>query len=350
LDLSSNRRWRTIRQASERLVVPLEPEDLCLQGMPDASPPKWHLAHTNWFFDCFVLTPHLGGWPGLDPLWGYLFNSYYEAMGARQPRTERGLLTRPRLEAVMAYRAHVDVAMADLLQDFPPALDCLFDLGLAHEEQHQELILMDILHLFSVSPLAPAYDPAHREPPKVESAAKMLAFEGGVVEIGHAGSGFAFDNEGPRHKTYLEPFQLSDSLVTNAEWLDFIATDGYRQPRWWLSEGWAVVTAQCWDAPFYWRKNGDDWLEMTLAGLRSLDPAAPVRHISYYEADAFAAWAGARLPSEAEWEHAEPQLREASGAVWQWTRSSYSSYPRFSPGPRPQGSPRRVLRPRGRRN
>ncbi len=326
-------RYTAVRTRTLALAAPLSAEDQVVQSMPDASPTKWHLGHGSWFFETFLLIPYLAGYCLFDPDFAYLFNSYYEAMGARQPRTERGLLTRPRLEAVMAYRAHVDAAMADLLQDLPPALDGLFDLGLAHEEQHQELILMDILHLFSVSPLAPAYDPAHREPPKVDCAAKMLAFEGGVVEIGRAGSGFAFDNEGPRHKVYLEPFQLSDSLVTNAEWLDFIAADGYRQPRWWLSEGWALVTAQGWDAPSYWRKDGDDWLEMTLAGLRPLDPVAPVRHISYYEADAFAAWAGARLPSEAEWEHAEPQLREASGAVWQWTRSSYSAYPRFSSGP-----------------
>ena len=325
-------RYAALRARTLTLAAPLSAEDQAAQSMPDASPTKWHLGHTTWFFETFLLSPNLAGYKPFDPVFTYLFNSYYEAVGARQPRPERGLLTRPPLEAVLAYRAHVDAAMSELLRDLPPSLDGLVSLGLAHEEQHQELILMDILHLFSRSPLSPAYDPAWREPAKADAPARLLAFEGGLVEIGHEGAGFAFDNEGPRHKVHLEPYRLSERLVTNGEWLEFMAAGGYAQPRWWLSEGWSTVQTEGWAAPLYWRRDGDNWLEMTLAGRTPIDPAAPVRHVSYYEADAYAAWAGARLPTEAEWEHAAGAMQQACGQVWQWTRSSYSPYPRFTPG------------------
>ena len=355
-------RYRGLRQATLALTRSLTAEDQLAQSMPDASPTKWHLAHTTWFFETFLLTPHLPGYRVFDPRFGYLFNSYYEALGPRQPRPDRGLLTRPSLDDVIAYRAHVDHAMQGLLASAAPDLEALLDLGLAHEEQHQELILMDILHLFAQSPLAPAYAPprgapdAHPGPP-----AGFVAFQGGLVEVGHAGPGFAFDNESPRHKVWLEPFELADRLVSNAEWLAFMADGGYRRPELWLSEGWATAQAEGWTAPFYWREaapdhNAGGWSAMTLHGLRPLDRAAPVCHVSFYEAEAYAAWAGARLPTEAEWEHAAqalpsddttsgagrlepavaasgPGLRQMAGDLWQWTRSAYAPYPGFHPAP-----------------
>jgi len=348
-------RYRAVRQASEALARALTPEDQQAQSMPDASPTKWHLAHTSWFFETFLLEPRLPGYRPFDPRFAYLFNSYYEALGPRQPRPERGLLTRPSLADVIAYRRHVDDAMARLLAT-PGAggLGALMELGLAHEEQHQELILMDILHLFAGSPLHPAYAPPRRAAPGLAPPLGFVGFQGGLTEIGHAGEGFAFDNETPRHRVWLEPFELADRLVTNGEWLAFVHDGGYRRPELWLSEGWGRVQAEGWEAPLYWRRGEDGWLEMGLHGLRPLDPAAPVSHVSFYEAEAYAAWAGARLPSEAEWEHAArtaepggqfldsgrlqaqaappgPGLRQMFGDLWEWTRSAYSPYPGFQP-------------------
>lgn len=329
-------RYREVRARSPSLVRSLTPEDMTAQSMPDASPAKWHLAHVTWFFETFLLIPKLSGYRLFDTRFGFLFNSYYEALGARQPRPARGLITRPSVADVLAYRAHVDTAMERLLVGEADGVTDLLDLGLAHEEQHQELILMDILHLFANSPLAPAYAPPQRRDDAAPSESLGWAsLPGGLVEIGHApDAGFAFDNETPRHRVWLDPFQIADSLVTNADWLAFIADGGYRRPEFWLSEGWATVRAEDWRAPLYWREDEEGWRIMGLTGLRALDPAAPVSHISYYEADAYAAWAGVRLPTEAEWEVAarqRPDLRQLSGELWQWTRSAYLAYPGFRP-------------------
>ena len=352
-------RYRAVRQATEALTRGLTPEDQQAQSMPDASPAKWHLAHTSWFFETFLLEPGLAGYKAFDPRFAYLFNSYYEALGPRQPRPERGLLTRPSLDDVMAYRAHVDAGMARLLAGGAAGFEDLLDLGLAHEEQHQELILMDILHLFSCSPLNPAYAPP--KPGRASGGAppmQFARFQGGLAEIGHAGEGFAFDNESPRHRVWLEPFQLAERLVTNGEWLAFMADGGYGRPELWLSEGWARRQAEGWNAPLYWQETEGGWSALGLHGLRPLDPDQPVSHVSFYEADAYATWAGARLPTEAEWEHAaqndrqgrdpvgnfldsgrlEPAaapagegLRQMFGDLWEWTRSAYLPYPGFRP-------------------
>src|SRR5690606_5001058 len=287
-------RYRQVRARTLEIAAPLGPEDQVVQSMPDASPTKWHLAHTTWFFETFILQPLIRGWRPFDAAYGYLFNSYYEAVGERQPRPLRGLLTRPSLEEVLAYRAFVDQRMETLLEQQTPAL---LELGLAHEEQHQELILMDVLHLFAQSPLSPAYLEAPAPAPsEAAGEAGWVEFEGGLVEIGHDGRGFAFDNEGPRHKVWLEPFRLADRLVTNGEWLAFMADSGYRRAEFWLSEGWARVQAESWAAPLYWREGDDGWLEMTLHGLRPVEPARPAQPVSYYAAEAVAARARRRLP------------------------------------------------------
>jgi len=348
-------RYRALRRSTEALTRSLTSEDMAAQSMPDASPTKWHLAHTTWFFETFLLIPRLAGYRPFDPKFGYLFNSYYEAVGPRQPRPARGLITRPSAADVLAYRAHVDAGMERLLAEDAGAHTDLLELGLAHEEQHQELILMDILHLFAQSPLSPAFAPPR--PPASDAAPGPLTwtgFQGGLVEIGHSGDGFAFDNEGPRHRVWLEPFRLADRLVTNAEWLAFMADGGYVRPEFWLSEGWALVRAEGWNAPVYWRETSDGWRAMGLHGLRPLEPTQPVSHLSYYEADAYAAWAGARLPTEAEWEHAAASvaaqgnfrdtgrlaaqsvgdgvgLQQMFGDLWEWTRSAYLPYPGFKP-------------------
>ncbi|WP_249673553.1 ergothioneine biosynthesis protein EgtB [Pseudomonas abieticivorans] len=326
-------RYRDIRQHSERLASPLSPEDMVVQSMPDASPTKWHLAHTTWFFETFLLQALHPDYRPFDAAFAYLFNSYYEALGPRQPRPERGLMTRPAMEQITAYRQYVDLHMHSLLaQDLDDQTLALVELGLNHEQQHQELLLMDILHLFSRSAIKPTYD-AQWPRDAAGRQGRFKPLHGGLVEIGHDGDGFAFDNEGPRHKTYLQPFEISDRLVTNQQWLAFIEAGGYQQVGLWLSDGWAQVQAQGWQAPLYWQRDGDGWVELTLRGLHPLDPNAPVTHLSYYEACAFAQWADARLPSEAEWELAACSglLEQVDDVAWQWTHTAYCAYPGFRP-------------------
>jgi dimethylhistidine N-methyltransferase len=332
-------RYLAVRAGTSALAAPLSAEDQTVQSMPDASPVKWHQAHTTWFFETFLLTPFVTGYRPFDPLFGYLFNSYYETVGPRRPRPARGLVTRPSLERVRDYRAYVDEAMAALLQG-PCAttreVEALVELGLAHEEQHQELILMDVLHLFAQMPGHPAYRDAATPPVADPGPMGFVPFEGGVVRIGHEGAGFAFDNEAPRHDTLLAAYSLADRLVTNAEWMAFIEDGGYGRADLWLSDGWAQVKAEDWSCPIYWREREDGaWSEMTLEGLIPLDLHAPVSHISFYEADAYARWAGCRLPSEAEWEHAATagaSLHQMRDVLWQWTGSAYSPYPGFVAG------------------
>jgi dimethylhistidine N-methyltransferase len=327
-------RYRRLRSYSEALVAPLTEEDMVVQSMPDASPAKWHLAHTTWFFETFLLTDHLPGYRPFDPFYGYLFNSYYETLGPRQPRPQRGLLTRPTAKDVMAYRHYVDEHMRTLLaSNAAAALEDLIRLGLAHEEQHQELLLMDILHLFAMSPLKPAYStswPADDGGP----AATFKRLEGGLVEIGDADSAFVFDNERPRHTTWTEPFEIADRLVTNGEWLAFMADGGYRRADLWLSDGWTLIRAEGWEAPLYWEADDNgSWRIMTLRGCEPVRADAPVTHLSYYEAAAYAQWAGARLPTEAEWETAALAgvLDQMDDVAWQWTQSAYYGYPGFRP-------------------
>ncbi len=299
--------YRSVREASARLGAPLSDADATVQSMPDASPAKWHLAHTTWFFERMILEPNLPGYRAFDPQFNFLFNSYYESIGARQPRPRRGMITRPALEAIIAYRDHVDRAMASLMQDdLGAAVAELIELGCNHEQQHQELLLTDILHLFAQNPLHPAYkDPGPIAVGRTDRAAPAYCkFDGGVVEVGHDGQGFGFDCEGPRHRVLLEPYELANRLVTNAEWMAFIADGGYRTPLLWLSAGWATVQSEGWAAPLYWDEREDGYWSMTLRGAQPVDPDAPVTHVSYYEADAFATWAQRRLPTEFEWEHA----------------------------------------------
>jgi ergothioneine biosynthesis protein EgtB len=333
-------RFAAVRARTEALAVPLSPEDQTVQSMPDASPAKWHRAHTTWFFETFLLLPHLPGYARYREEFGFLFNSYYEAAGPRHARPKRGMLTRPSSAEVAAYRAHVDTAMAALMRDPPPGFPFdLVELGLHHEEQHQELLVTDALHALAENPLCPAFDPAWREPDTMPGPARFLDGPTGVVEIGQdlgRRAGFAFDNETPRHRVFLAPFRIADRLVSNGEWLAFMHDDGYRMPTLWMSDGWAAAQAEGWDAPLYWRQEeegGGAWRQFTLGGLRPLDEAAPVRHISWYEADAFARWSGRRLPTEEEWEAAAflPGFHDAEGVVWQWTGSAYRPYPGFRP-------------------
>jgi dimethylhistidine N-methyltransferase len=329
-------RFTRVRGASIDLASPLSAEDQGAQAMADASPTKWHLAHTSWFFETFILKAHVADYGLFDPIFTFLFNSYYEQIGERHPRPQRGLLTRPALAEVIAYRRHVDRAMERLLSG-PVATDLaeLVLLGLAHEEQHQELILMDILSLFAASPLKPRYSVGAPRPRRAREAVRFVALGGGRTQIGHADGSFAFDNEGPAHEVLLGPFALASRLVTNGEWLEFMAAGGYRRAEFWHADGWASVTAEGWEAPLYWERDGEVWRSMTLEGLRPIDLQAPVVHVSYYEAAAFAAFAGKRLPTEAEWEHAAvaaaEDLEQLDGHVWQWTSSAYSAHPGFRP-------------------
>jgi ergothioneine biosynthesis protein EgtB len=349
------RLYDNVRENSSRLAAPLTDADATVQSMPDASPAKWHLAHTTWFFETMVLIPHSPGYRAFDDSFNFLFNSYYESVGARQPRPSRGMLTRPSLQTVFRYRAHVDAAISNLFQGtLSPAAAELLELGCHHEQQHQELLLTDILHLFSQNPLRPIYKAPEPLPvePRQSSRPAYLSFAGGLVNIGHSGDGFAFDCEGPRHQVFIEPFRLADRLVTNGEWRNFIADGGYRNPLLWLSAGWSRVLSDAWSAPLYWEERDGEFWTMTLRGAQPVDLDAPVTHVSYYEADAFATWSGRRLPGEAEWEiaargvaaegnfadsgrlrpkpaAASHELVQMYGDVWEWTRSAFLPYPRF---------------------
>jgi ergothioneine biosynthesis protein EgtB len=348
--------FRDVRAESLARAAPLSAEDQCIQSMPDASPTKWHLAHTTWFFETVLLQPHLRDHRAFDERFNFLFNSYYEALGPRHPRPQRGLLTRPSRDEVLAYRAHVDEAVERLFDEAQRdatlwnAIEPIVSLGLQHEQQHQELLVTDILHAFSCNPLLPACQPASAPVLRLASAApsmRWLEHGGGQVQVGHAGDGFAFDNETPRHTALLQPHAIADRLVTCGDYARFIADGGYRDPGLWLSDGWAMVKSQGWQAPAYWIEAGDprlaghaqggpaDWHVFGLHGVRPLDPHEPVSQLSLYEAAAYAEWAGARLPTEFEWEaaSADPAFRQATGHVWQWTRSSYDPYPGFRPAP-----------------
>jgi ergothioneine biosynthesis protein EgtB len=353
-------RYREVRALTESLAAPLSAEDQTVQSMPDVSPTKWHRAHTSWFFETFLLGTDEGYEP-FHPAYAFLFNSYYEGIGAQHPRDERGLLSRPGTAEIAEYRRHVDAAMEGLLAN---RIDAerrqLVELGLHHEQQHQELLLMDIKHVLSRNPLERGYGelPAPRSSTAAKAKSSWIAHPGGLIEVGHTGDGFAFDNEYPRHSSYLRPFALSDRLVTCGEWLDFMADGGYDRADLWLSDGWSTIREQGWDAPLYWSRADDQWRVFTLGGALPVHRDEPVCHISYYEADAFAHWAGARLPTEEEWEVvADPLGTEGNfldtdvlhprapatnsgsqspttglcGDVWQWTSSAYSPYPGFRP-------------------
>jgi ergothioneine biosynthesis protein EgtB len=352
--------YRSVRRETEQLCEPLAIEDYGIQAMPDVSPPKWHLAHTTWFFEAFLLVPFLPGYQVFHPRFAYLFNSYYQTVGSFFPRPQRGLLSRPTVEEVCRYRVHVDSAMAELVAIAEaPQRDRIISrtvLGLHHEQQHQELLLTDIKYNFAFNPLRPVYRPAPGQAGKAPVPLQWLAYDGGLREIGFSGTDFAYDNEMPRHKVYLEDFQLASRLVTNGEFLAFIEDGGYRRADLWLSDGWAAVQQRNWQAPLYWENIDGQWWIMTLAGLRRLDRNEPVCHVSFYEADAYARWCGKRLPTEAEWEVAAQDrevhgnLRETGklhpvaaesgagngpvqlfGDVWEWTQSPYRPYPGFQP-------------------
>jgi ergothioneine biosynthesis protein EgtB len=324
----------TVRGETERRAAPLSAEDQVVQSMPDASPIKWHRAHTTWFFEEFLLKAHAARYRPFDQRFAYLFNSYYVAAGPRHARPKRGLLTRPDMAEVAAYRAHVDAAVTELIAQANPAalarIAAIVEIGLHHEQQHQELMLTDILHAFDQNPTLPAYDAAWQLPAP-RPATGFVDIPEGIRTIGHDGNGFCFDNETPAHRVLAGPVRIARGLVSNREWLAFMSEGGYATPSLWLSDGWAVLESEGWRAPGYWREIDGGWHVLTLGGLRPVDPDAPVMHVSYYEADAFARWAGKHLPSEAEWEIAARggELNEAFGIVWQWTRSAYAPYPGF---------------------
>ena len=366
-------RFQEIRQATEALTQGLAPEDYVVQSMEDVSPTKWHLAHTSWFWEAFVLSEWMPGYEPFHPRYHYLFNSYYVQAGERHCRAQRGYLSRPTVAQVASYRRHVDEAMSELLESDAdsardPALTQLVELGMNHEQQHQELILTDLKHVFSVNPLRPVYRKLVSMPARggdggaKPGSVQWFAFGGVLEQIGYEGSGFHFDNESPRHRRFLEPFELADRLVTNGEYLAFLDDGGYDQAALWMSEGWARRVADEWSEPFYWERKKDGWWVFTLTGMRPLDPDEPVCHLTWFEADAFARWAGDRLPREDEWEVAartvsakgnfqetgryhpvsaevarrdQPTLRQMFGDVWEWTASPYSPYPGYAP---PEGT------------
>ncbi len=351
-------RYRAVRRRTEQLCAPLAVDDYQIQSVPEVSPPKWHLAHTTWFFETFLLRPLLPAYRPFHPRYEYLFNSYYETVGTFYPRAERGHLSRPTVEEVYRYRARVDECLGALVTEAPPdqyrELVFRITLGVNHEQQHQELLLMDVKRNFAASPLRPAYRTTPPAPaPARPAALTWLERPEGVFEVGHAGDGFAFDNETPRHRVLLRPHRLASRAVTNGEYLEFVEAGGYREPRHWLADGWQVCRKEKWEAPLYWEKSGDKWWQMTLAGLRPLADHEPVCHVSFYEADAFARWGGRRLPTEEELEVAtagrpvrgnfvESELLHPApaggdgqwfGDVWEWTASPYSPYPGFRPLP-----------------
>jgi ergothioneine biosynthesis protein EgtB len=365
--------YAAVRRFTESLTEGLAPEDQVVQSMEDVSPTKWHLAHTSWFFETFVLQPHLAGYAPLDPVYAYLFNSYYVQAGERHCRAQRGYLSRPTVAEVAAYRRHVDAAMETLLAGADGAalarLAPLVTLGLNHEQQHQELLVTDIKHVFAVNPLRPVYRDRPAEAARAASAGgeaspplRWLAYPERIVELGWDGRGFAFDNEGPRHRRLVGAFELADRAATAGDYIAFIEDGGYRRPELWLSAGWTTVQELGWEAPFYWERRDGEWWHYTLAGMRPVDPAEPVAHVSYFEADAYARWAGARLPTEEEWESVAakqpvagnlaatgrfhpaaapaaspaaaapaPAPRQLFGDVWEWTSSHYSPYPGYRP-------------------
>ncbi|HEX8216565.1 MAG TPA: ergothioneine biosynthesis protein EgtB [Allosphingosinicella sp.] len=347
-------RFATVRALSRAIAAPLSDADATIQPMPDASPAKWHLAHTTWFFETFVLRDHVPGYHLFDDRWAYLFNSYYEGEGERHPRSRRGMLSRPALAELLAWRDHVDEALERALPSLPPAACDLVLLGLNHEQQHQELMLMDMLATFAANPLLPAvWETENKAARQAPPAIGWIDGRDGIAAIGHDGTGFAFDNEGPRHRVFLHRHSLADRLVTNSEWLEFIEDGGYSEPRLWLADGWDWVRREAVEAPLYWLRRDAGWARFGLDGVRALDPGEPVCHISYYEADAFARWRGARLPTEAEWEAAAaardplggnqldfagPARPRAAvgetqlfGDCWEWTGSAYLPYPGFTP-------------------
>jgi ergothioneine biosynthesis protein EgtB len=325
--------FRDVRAETERRAAPLSAEDQVVQSMPDASPAKWHRAHVTWFFEQFLLRPFAPSYRPFDERFAFLFNSYYVAAGPRHARPQRGLITRPGVAETTAYRAHVDAAVEALIEttnDFE-AVRPIVEIGLHHEQQHQELLLTDLLHAFAQNATNPVYDTAWQWPQSRNSATAAGCVLAGVHMIGHPGTGFCFDNERPAHQELLQPVRVARALVTNGDWLEFIADGGYSTPSLWLSNGWDEVESESLSAPGYWQHIDGAWFSMTLGGLRAVDPALPVCHVSYYEADAFARWAGKHLPSEAEWEVAANAgaLDNAFGMVWQWTRSAYSPYPGY---------------------
>jgi ergothioneine biosynthesis protein EgtB len=359
-------RYAAVRRATGQLVEPLSPEDCALQSMPDASPAKWHLAHTSWFFETFVLERFVPDYRPFHPAYRALFNSYYNAVGDKYPRPERGLISRPGLPDVLSYRKHVDAHVADLLEKSSPGsleISSLVELGVNHEEQHQELILTDVKHLLWRNPQRPAYVERWPLTPIRGRKSRWIGFDGGLAEIGRQGDAFAFDNEGPRHSVVLRPFEIASHPVTHGDFLAFVEDRGYQRPELWLSLGWDAVQAQGWRAPLYWERDedgsrhGDGWRTFTLHGMAKIDPHTPICHVSYYEADAYARWAHARLPTEAEWEVVAseapvegnflenralhplalrdeppaPGLAQLFGDVWEWTQSAYSPYPGFQP-------------------
>ena len=326
--------FRAVRSETERRAAPLSPEDQVIQSMADTSPTKWHRAHTTWFFEQFLLVPHLEGYPIFDERFAFLFNSYYVAAGPRHERPKRGLLTRPTTSEVASYRAHVDAAVDRLVRDADETtwatIAPLIELGLNHEQQHQELLLTDILHAFAQNPTAPAYN-ANWRAPRNTGGSGNIEIKEAIYSIGHPGNDFHFDNEKPVHRELVGPLRIARALVTNGEWLNFMNDGGYTRPELWLSDGWSTVNNEGWNAPGYWQEIDGAWHALTLSGRKPVDPAAPVCHISYFEADAFARWAGKFLPSEAEWEAAvrEGDIADAFGVVWQWTRSAYLPYPGY---------------------